>query len=113
MHLPRISPPQWRLAANVFVKDGILPSTTLQERNQAQAYINANCHGLAQCAVGASCDTLRARGERANTCAHARFTVRSYYVERNIPENGDHQAAIVHDDGVAQGCMSLYQQNCH
>jgi len=91
------------------VPAGIVPAVSLGERNAAQAFINGNCHGLVNCNGATSCATAFTRGQRANQCAHARFVVRAYYIERGVPDNGNHQAAIVWDDGVAQSCLAEVQ----
>lgn len=109
MKLPRPASIPGRSISAPPITRGIVPAVTLEERNGAQAFINGNCHGLQQCNGATPCNVAFARGQLANQCAHARFTVRSYYIERDIPDPGNHQGAIVWDDNVAQSCLAQVQ----
>ena len=102
---------QCTLSENKSVASGSadVNSPQREQRNGAQAFINGNCHGLQQCNGATPCNVAFARGQLANQCAHARFTVRSYYIERDIPDPGNHQGAIVWDDNVAQSCLAQVQ----
>ena len=105
MKLPRHASIPARSIPAPRLVTGIVPAVTAGQRDLAQNFINANCHGLLACNAGTPCATAHARGLLANQCVAARFTVRGYYVERNIPDPGNHQAAIVWDDNVAQACL--------
>lgn len=101
----------WGMPRGTFVRAGVTPAITGAERDQAQQFINNNCHNLQPCNGGEGCATLRGRGQLANQCTWARFRVRDYYVERGIPDPGNHQGAIVWDDGVAQACLVAANAN--
>lgn len=91
---------------------GIKPQVTYQQKEDAQNYIRENCHNLQHCSDTQLCRQLRNQGETANMCAWKRFVVREYFLERNIPDNGDHQEAIRFADEVANRCFSLWRRDC-
>ncbi len=90
------------------LKQGIIPAVTIGERNASQQFINDHCHNLVNCIGNENCGNLAARGRNANICTWHRCRVREYYIERNVADQGDHQAAIVHDDNVAHSCLTAY-----
>lgn len=90
----------------------VIPAVTREERDESQNYINRYCHGLQNCRGTESCGNLLARGQQANQCSWHRFRVRNYYIERNIPEVGDHQRAIEINDNIANTCQGYYNRYC-
>lgn len=90
----------------------IVPAVSRGERDESQDFINRNCHNLQSCNGTESCNELSFRGRRANECTWHRFRVRSFYIEREIPERGDHQRAIEINDNIANGCLGYFNQLC-
>ena len=98
---PAYRAPTSRLVPTV---DQIIPAVNWLQRTYSQAYVTAYCHGLAPCNPGMTALARAARLQQADLCVAHRFRVRSYYVERNIADVGNHDEAIQRDDDVAESC---------
>ncbi|MEM7152552.1 MAG: hypothetical protein AAF799_06910 [Myxococcota bacterium] len=111
MKLPRIQPHRSSRRhpgiASSRVGGRVVPQVTRQQRDDAQDYINRNCHGLSNCA-NEGCAAARSAQANANRCVAERETVMDYYSERNIDDPGDHPGARDHDQAVANSCAQRF-----